>query len=105
MKNIFVISFLFCFIFCLAFSKQDTVKIKKVNKMPIQKVQEKYTYSLMSIVGVQGIGIGKKGDKDCIVIFIGTMTKDMRKKLPKELEGYPVKIEKTGEFRANSPRR
>ena len=70
----------------------------KVINMTILNVQEKYSDSLMSISGVEGIGIGKKGEKDCIVIFTGNILKENKKKLPKELDGYPVIINKSGKI-------
>jgi hypothetical protein len=105
MKIVFLIFLLLIFFRNQNLSAQDTTKTidnKNVNPMPtdIQKVQEKYTDSLMSIPGVEGIGIGKKGSRDCIVVFVRKISKEIKHKIPKELEGYPVKIESTGEFRA-----
>jgi hypothetical protein len=92
--------------FCLsAFSNSDTtqaMKNKNVRTMPktIQEVQEKYTDSMMSIPGVEGIGIGEKNKKECIIIFVSKTIKEMKKKLPKELDGFPVKIQNTGKIHA-----
>ncbi len=96
---------LFFFFAGITLSMEDTTQLSKNKEvkpmtLSIQKVQEKYTDSLMALPGVEGIGIGKKGDKDCIVIFVSKLSKENKLKIPKVLEGYPVKIEKTGQFRA-----
>ena len=105
MKIIFIIFILLFSLDQSSLSAADTVqqkKSKEIKAMPktIQEVQEKYTNSIMAIAGVECIGIGKKKDKDCIVIFVSKTTKEMKKKIPKELGGYPVKIEVTGKFHA-----
>lgn len=101
MKPLLIAFFLMAF-FSQSHSKRDTTRQDSSNvekHMTIQKVQEEYTDSLMAIPGVLGVGIGKEGNGDCIVIFVNKLTKDLKKELPKELENYPVKIEQTGEFR------
>ncbi len=85
-------------------AKQEHTESQTATKMSIQQVQEKYNDSLMSLPGVEGTGIGRKGKKDCIVVFVNKLTKELKKKIPSELEGYPVKIEVTGKFHAY-PRR
>lgn len=97
-----LVAFFLMALFPQSYSKQDSTRQDSSNEeghMTIQKVQEKYTDSLMAIPGVLGVGIGKEDSVDCIVIFVDSLTKELKKKLPKELENYPVKVEQTGEFR------
>jgi hypothetical protein len=68
-------------------------------EISMSDIQAKYTDSLMTIPGVEGIGIGKSGQEDCFIIYISRITKENRKKIPAKLDGYPVKIEKTGKFK------
>ena len=65
----------------------------------IKEVLRKYTDDLMSIQGVVGIGEGLCKDKPCIKIFVIRKTSELEEKIPKELEGHPVKVEETGEIR------
>lgn len=68
--------------------------------MKIEEVLKKYTDKLMSISGVVGIGQGLCDGEPCIKVFLIRKTQELGEKIPKELEGYKVKIEETGKFRA-----
>lgn len=105
MRIIFIISIVLFLILNIGTTQQDTtqpISNKEVKPMPktIKEVKEKYTDSLLALPGVEAVGIGKKNKKDCIMIFVSKLTKESEKKIPKELEGYPVIIHKTGEFKA-----
>ncbi len=67
---------------------------------PIEEVLKAHTAALMSIPGVVGTAQSLCGGKDCIHIYVVTMTPELEKRLPKNLEGYPVEVQVTGEFKA-----
>ncbi len=67
---------------------------------PIEEVLKTHTASLMSIPGVVGTAQSLCGGKDCIHIYVAAMTPELEKRLPKNLEGYPVEVQVTGEFKA-----
>ena len=78
-------------------------QLKPKEPMPsksIEKVLAANTDSLMAIKGVVGVGIGELGGKPCLKVMVDRMTRKLRKQIPKSLEGYPVVIEETGEFKA-----
>jgi len=50
----------------------------------------------MKLRGVIGAGETKKDDRPAIMIFVDTLTDELRAKLPSEVEGYPVVIEQSG---------
>ncbi|MGQ9611169.1 MAG: hypothetical protein ACUVWN_17860 [bacterium] len=79
--------------------REDDVPTKS-----IEEVIEKYTDELMSISGVVGIGQGIKDNKPCVMVLIIKDTPELKKKIPKTLDGYPVVIEVVGEIRALSPK-
>ena len=66
----------------------------------IEEVQEAYTDAWMTIPGVVGTGIGESKGKPCIRVFVLEETEELRKKIPSSIEGFPVILESTGEFRA-----
>ena len=68
--------------------------------MKIEEVLKKYTDNLMSISGVVGTGQSLCDGKSCIKVFVVKKTQELVGKIPEKLEGYPVKIKETGEFRA-----
>ena len=70
------------------------------HKMTIAKVLEKYTEKWMDIPGVTGTGEGKSDGKPCIMIFVEHKSEEIKKKIPKEAEGYKVVLEETGVIRA-----
>ena len=66
----------------------------------IEQVLKDNTDKWMAIPGVEGIAIGLFEDKPCIKIFTSSKPQQLRDKIPSTVEGYPVIIEETGEFRA-----
>lgn len=77
-------------------------KESSAKQRSIEKVKADHEGQLMAIDGVQGVGIGQREDGDglAIKIYVDNMTNDLKKKLPKQLEGHPVQIEISGEFHA-----
>jgi hypothetical protein len=66
----------------------------------MERVLKEHTNELMSVPGVVGTAQGLCNDKPCIKVYVIEKTPDLGKKIPDFLEGYPVMIEETGEFRA-----
>ena len=66
----------------------------------IEQVQEEHTNEWMAIPGVEGTAIGLFEGKPCIKIFISSKMDQIRTKIPSKVEGYPIIVEETGEFRA-----
>ena len=73
------------------------------NNMPtksIEQVLKEHTDTLMAIEGVVGVGQGLCNDKDCIKVFVVEKTAELEQKIPDELDGFPVEIVESGEFKA-----
>jgi len=67
----------------------------------IKRVMDAHVDELMAIPGVVGVAIGALEDgKPCILVLVAKKTSENRATIPPEIEGYPVKIEETGEIRA-----
>lgn len=66
----------------------------------IEQVLEAHTDEWMSIPGVVGTAIGEFRGKPCIKVLVVKKTRDLTKKIPSQVEGFPVVIEETGEIRA-----
>jgi len=66
----------------------------------IEEVLKEHTKELMSVPGVVGTAQGLCDDKPCIKVYVLKKTPELGQKIPDILEGYPVMIEETGEFRA-----
>ena len=66
----------------------------------IEQVQQEHTDEWMAIPGVEGTAIGLYEGKPCIKIFTSSKPQQLQNKIPSTIEGYPVIIEETGEFRA-----
>ena len=71
-----------------------------VQKKSIEAVQNEHTDALMAFPGVVGTAIGDCDGKLCIKVMVSKKTPELLKQIPSTLEGYPVQIEETGEFRA-----
>jgi hypothetical protein len=72
----------------------------QVPKKPIEQVLKEYTADLMSLPGVVGTGQGLCSGQPCIKVFVIKRTAKLEKRIPKNLEGYPVVIQETGKFKA-----
>ena len=68
--------------------------------MPISEVLDKYTEKWLKIPGIVGTGEGKSEGKPCIMIMTNGNSKQIKKKIPKTIEGYKVVFEETGEIKA-----
>lgn len=69
----------------------------------IKVVMEAHVDELMAIAGVVGVAIGALDDgRPCIRVLIIEDDPELRGRIPRELEGYPVVIDVTGEIRALS---
>ncbi len=66
----------------------------------IEKVLQEHSDELMSLDGVVGTAIGDCDGDPCIKVYVAKMTRDLGKRIPSTLEGYPVSVEETGEFKA-----
>lgn len=67
----------------------------------IKRVMDAHVKELMAVPGVVGVAIGAlENGQLCIKVFAAKRTPEMRKQIPKTLEGYRVVVEVTGEFHA-----
>ena len=68
--------------------------------IPIKQAKEKVEDQLMQIDGVEGVGISKERKKKAIMVYVSRIDTTISEKIPKEIEGHPVKIEVSGKFKA-----
>ena len=66
----------------------------------IEQVQEKYQDQWMALPGVVGVAIGENEGKLVLKVMVIKITTELEQKVPKNVEGYDVILEETGEFRA-----
>jgi len=74
-----------------------------MQRKTIQSVLKEHTDKLMTLPGVVGTGLGECSGKPCIKVFVAKKTPDLVKQIPSSLEGHPVEVQETGEFRALDP--
>ena len=66
--------------------------------MTIEQVFDRHHDRLMAVPGVTGLGIGDKGGKQVILVMVEQLTPDLKARIPRALEGYPVVVEQSGEI-------
>lgn len=71
-----------------------------VSQRSIIEVQEAHAERWEALEGVVGSGVGRCGEEPCIKVFVREETEELEAKIPPEVEGYPVRLEVTGPFRA-----
>lgn len=85
---------------CAKNTVEDYGGEKQMPAKSIEKVLEEHTDEWMSIPGVVGTAIGEYEGKPCIKVLVVENTDELTRKVPSQVEGYPVVIEETGEIRA-----
>lgn len=79
-------------------TSRTTEKRPPVTKAPktIDQVLAAHTDSLMAVPGVLGTAVGRCNNAPCIRVLVGRVTDEIRRRVPREMEGYPVHIDVTG---------
>jgi hypothetical protein len=83
--------------------QQASMSPKDINE--VLREHEKELMAIPSVVGVY-VGLMRDGKTLCLKVMVVKKTKDLKKKIPKTLEGYPVLIEESGiirPLRQNAP--
>ncbi len=62
--------------------------------MSIKDVLRKHEDFLMALPDVEAVGLGRKGEKDVITVFV--VTKVQGQDIPSSLEGYEIDIQEIG---------
>ena len=98
------VNLIFLFIFSISCaSGKFAIRAEGNPMLPVKAIDEvlkEHAKSLMAIPGVVGVGESLCDDKPCIKVYVSQETPELERKIPQMLEGYPVKIEETGEIRA-----
>ena len=67
----------------------------------VKQVKAKHEKSWRAIDGVVAVGIGTTSDGMIgVIISVIEKTREVKEKIPAQIEGVTVEIEETGEFRA-----
>lgn len=68
---------------------------------PLSEVLADRGAALMAIPGVTAVAESRTQDgRPCVLILVVTLSPELRSRLPRELDGWPVVIEESGEIRA-----
>jgi len=67
----------------------------------INAVLRDHDENLLAVPGVVGVFVGLLADDatPCLKVMVVKETKDLKKKVPQSLEGYPVLLEESGFIR------
>ena len=66
----------------------------------ISGVLARRTGELMAVPGVVGVGEGVSRGTACIMVFVAKKDAEALRRIPDSLDGYPVRVEASGEFGA-----
>lgn len=98
-----VVGLLLAFVAAVATAEQGADGGRDETPMPqrtIEDARKDLTDRLMSIPGVLGTAEGLCEGKRCIKVFVAKKTPELLRQIPATVEGYPVAVEETEEFRA-----
>ena len=102
-RNVAVAGAALLFFIVAACGEQDTQATPNREPLPtktIEQVLDEHSDSLMALSGVVGVGQGECSREPCIKVFVVEKTSDLLRRIPSAIEGYPVEVTETGEFRA-----
>jgi len=79
-------------------TSRTTERPPAVTKAPktIDAVLAAHNDSLMAVPGVLGTAVGRCDGAPCIRVLVGRVSDEIRRRVPRTLEGYPVHIDVTG---------
>ncbi len=66
----------------------------------IKEVLKRHSDELMGVPSVVGVAEGKSQGRPCIKVFVTGEPNQLLRKIPERIEGFLVRIEESGEFRA-----
>ena len=81
-------------------------KIKKTGKenemtpKTVEEVLKENTSRLMAVPGVVGVAQGELNGQPSVMVFVVKKSAELKGQIPESLDGYPVVIQETGEFKA-----
>jgi hypothetical protein len=77
---------------------EQTAQKESMSRRDIGEVLRYHDEELMAIPGVVGVYVGLMPDDKtpCLKVMVVKETEDLKKRIPKTLEGYPVLIEESG---------
>jgi hypothetical protein len=86
---------------CQASRTPNPVPTASVPQPDINIVLRAHDRELMAIPGVVGVYVGLEADErtPCLKVMVVKKTRDLRRAVPKALEGYKVEVEESGVIR------
>ena len=66
----------------------------------IRKVLERHVQRVVSLPGVVGVAEGEIDGRPCVTVYVAEKTAAVVGQVPSDLEGWPVVVRESGEFRA-----
>jgi len=69
---------------------------------PLAEVLQRHTRALLREPGIVGTAEGRRGDRPVFLILVERKTDALARKLPREIEGYPVEVRGVGDVKALS---
>jgi hypothetical protein len=90
-----------CWASCRVSSPPASTAAANMPKRDINLVLRDHDKELMAIPGVVGVFVGALGDgkTPCLKVMAERKTPELKRKIPKSLEGYAVVLEETGPIR------
>jgi hypothetical protein len=87
-------------------SREEAINGQEDPSMPnrsLEEVLQEHTDSLMAMSGVVGTAQGLCDGEPCIRVFVIKKSDQLMGQIPPQIEGYPVDVQETGEFRKLDP--
>ncbi len=79
----------------------QTERQESMTQKDINAVLKNHDEELLAVPGVVGVYVGLLMDNKtpCLKVMVVNITDDLKKRIPKSIEGYPVLVEESGVIR------
>jgi hypothetical protein len=67
----------------------------------VADARDRHRDELMRLAAVTGVGTGRDGDRDVVIVYLATSDPQARDGIPAVLDGFPVRCEVSGPLRAD----
>jgi len=71
-----------------------------MDKRRINDVLKDHADELMAMPGVEAVAVGESCGKRCIIVFVADISSSLIKRIPDNIEGFRIMVEKSGKFQA-----
>ncbi len=68
----------------------------------VRGAHRRLTRGVIDLPGVSGTAVGMMRGRPCLTVYVEQKDRALMRRIPQEVEGFPVRVEVSGRFRRES---